>query len=99
MPHTDRSATTTTDHDEIRQWVEQRGGYPAMVAATERNGRPGGILRIDFDDPDGSKDVGLHRISWEEFFNVFDKNDLAFLRVANDDSRFNKFVERESASS
>lgn len=99
MPQSEHSATTTTDHDEIRKWVEQRGGHPAMVAATERNGRSGGMLRIDFDDPDGSEDAGLHRISWEEFFKVFDKNDLAFLRVDNDDSRFNKFVEAESARS
>ena len=99
MAETERSATTTQDHDEIRKWVENRGGYPAMVAATERNDRPGGMLRIDFDDPDGSRDSGLHRISWEEFFKVFDKNDLAFLRVDNDDSRFNKFVEAESARS
>lgn len=99
MSTTDRSATTTTDHNEIRKWVEKRNGHPAMVAATERNDRPGGILRIDFDDPDGSQDVGLHRISWEEFFKVFDKNGLAFLRVENGDSRFNKFVERESAES
>jgi len=99
MAQTERSATTTTDHGEIRRWVQDRKGYPAMVAATERNDRPGGLLRIDFDDPDGSRDVGLHRISWEEFFKVFDDNDLAFLRVDGDDSRFNKFVERESAES
>jgi hypothetical protein len=97
MAETERSATTTTNHDDIRKWVEDRGGYPAMVADTERNGRPGGMLRFDFDDPDGSRDVGLHRISWEEFFKVFDKNDLAFLRVDNDDSRFNKFVQRQDA--
>ncbi len=99
MPESERSATTTRNHDEIRKWVERRGGYPAMVAATERNDRPGGMLRIDFDEPDGSRDTGLHRIGWEEFFKVFDKNDLAFLRVDNDDSRFNKFVEAENASS
>jgi hypothetical protein len=99
MAETDRSATTTKDHDEIRDWVEKRGGHPAMVADTERNGRAGGMLRIDFDDPDGSKDTGLHRISWEEFFKVFDNNDLAFLRVEKGDSRFNKFVEAESANS
>jgi hypothetical protein len=97
MAETDRSATTTTDHDEIRKWVEDRGGHPAMVAATERNGRSGGILRIDFDDPDGSDDPGLHRISWEEFFKVFDDNDLAFLRQDEGESRFNKFVQRQDA--
>ena len=93
------SATTTTSHDEIRKWVEKRGGHPAMVADTERNGREGGVLRIDFDEPGGNDDTGLHRISWEEFFDVFDKNELAFLRQEESDSRFNKFVERESASS
>ena len=91
------SATTTTDHDEIRKWVEQRGGYPAMVADTERNGREGGILRIDFDEPGGNDDSGLHRIGWAEFFEVFDANDLAFLRQEEGDSRFNKFVAKESA--
>jgi hypothetical protein len=99
MPETERSATATTDHDEIRDWVEKRGGHPAMVAATERNDQPGGMLRIDFDDPDGSEDVGLHRISWEEFFKVFDKNDLAFLRVDSGGSRFNKFVQAQDANS
>ena len=91
------SATATTNHDEIRKWVEQRGGHPAMVADTERNGREGGILRIDFDEPGGNDDTGLHRISWEEFFDVFDKNELAFLRQDEGESRFNKFVARENA--
>ena len=59
MAETERNATTTQDHDEIREWVEKRNGYPAMVAATERNDRPGGMLRIDFGDPDGSRDTGL----------------------------------------
>lgn len=97
MAESDSSANSTTDHDEIRRWVDGHGGHPAMVAATERNGQPGGILRIDFDDPDGSDDPGLHRISWEEFFDVFDKNDLAFLRVEGGDSHFNKFVQRQDA--
>ena len=95
MAETESSATKTTDHEEIRKWVEERGGYPAMVAATERNDREGGILRIDFDDPGGNDDPGLHRISWEEFFKVFDDSDLAFLRVEGSDSRFNKFVQRQ----
>ncbi|MNC98959.1 hypothetical protein D3C83_170780 [compost metagenome] len=67
-----------------------------MVSDTENNGREGGILRIDFDDPGGENDVGLHRIKWEEFFEVFDANDLAFLR-SEGDSRFNKFVAKQDA--
>ena len=38
---------TTTDHDEIRRWVEERGGRPARVTDTGSDGDPG-ILRIDF---------------------------------------------------
>ena len=89
------SATPTTDHDEIRSWVEERGGCPATVAATEKNGKQGAILRIDFDDPGGDDDPGLHRIQWDEFFDIFDKNDLAFLR-SDGESRFNKFVSKDS---
>ena len=91
------SAKTTLNHDEIRKWVEQRGGHPAVVAATENNDRPGGLLRIDYDEPGGNDDTRLHRISWEEFFEIFDRNDLAFLHDPEGDSRFSKFVEKESA--
>ena len=88
------SATTTTDHAEIRQWTEERGGRPAIVADTAGNGREGGLLRIDF----GEKDEALEEIGWDRFFEIFDANDLAFLRSGGD-SRFNKFVEAESANS
>ena len=92
------SAKTTTNHDEIREWVEKRGGHPAVVTSTEANGRPGGLLRIDYDEPGGNDDTRLHRISWDEFFKSFDQNDLAFLYDPDGDSRFSKFVEKESAS-
>lgn len=99
MSRTEGSATTTTDHDEIRKWVEKRGGQPAIVKDTADNGRPGAMIRIDFDDPDGSADAGLKRVGWDEFFEIFDKNDLAFLHQDVGDSRFNKFVARETADS
>ncbi len=92
------SARTTTNHDEIRKWVETRGGHPAVVAATENShGRGGGLLRIDYDEPGGNDDDRLHRISWNEFFDIFDKNDLAFLHDPEGESRFSKFVEKESS--
>lgn len=96
---TERSATTTTNHEQIKKWIEQRGGHPAIVKDTENNSRPGGMIRVDFDDADGSKDAGLKRIGWDEFFKIFDDNDLAFLHQDVDHSRFNKFVQRESAQS
>ena len=82
---------TTTDHDEIRQWVEARDGKPAVV----RTSGKGGILRIDFGEPEEE----LEPIGWDEFFTIFDENNLAFLHQDKTSdggtSRFNKFVERE----
>lgn len=93
------SARTTTSHDEIRKWVEKRGGHPAVVAETQDSrGRGGGLLRIDYDEPGGNDDTRLKRIGWDEFFRIFDENDLAFLHDPDGDSRFSKFVERESAN-
>ena len=93
------SAKTTTNHDEIRRWVEERGGHPAVVAATENKGGSDGLLRIDYDEPGGNDDDRLHRITWNEFFDIFDKNGIAFLYDADGESRFSKFVQKESANS
>ncbi|MBD9572781.1 hypothetical protein ACI2KT_28040 [Ensifer adhaerens] len=86
------SSSTTTDHDVIRKWVEQRKGRPAAV----RTKGKGGILRIDF----GEKDEDLEEINWDEFFEIFESSRLAFLHQEKTEggktSRFNKFVERES---
>jgi hypothetical protein len=86
-------ATTTIDHDEIRKWVEARGGKPAKVADTD--GKKGsGILRIDFNEPDES----LQAIDWDEFFEIFEERELAFLHEEETSggkrSYFNKFIDR-----
>lgn len=86
------SAKTTTDHKVIREWAEARGGRPAKIAT----GGTGGILRLDF----GEKDEALEEIGWEEFFEIFDSNKLAFLHQDEKDegiSRFNKFVDRQES--
>jgi nitrogen fixation protein FixH len=89
----DHDAKPTRDHDAVRQWVEKRGGRPATVEGTQ-------ILRIDFDDPDGSKDQKLVPVSWDEFFRVFDERGLGFLYQEHTHdghiSRFNKFVHADS---
>ncbi len=85
------SSLTTTNHDVIRKWVEQRKGRPAAV----RTKGKGGILRIDF----GEKDEDLEEVDWDEFFEIFESSRLAFLHQEKTEdgktSRFNKFVERE----
>jgi hypothetical protein len=53
---------TTTDHEEIRAWVEEHDGTPASVRGTERGGAAG-VLRIDF--PGGAGEDELEHISWE----------------------------------
>jgi hypothetical protein len=88
---TTTSAKTTTDHETIRRWVEERGGYPARVKGTGGNGDPG-LLRIDF--PGYSGEDTLEPISWEEFFAGFEKNSLAFLYSDDRNSRFSKLIER-----
>lgn len=86
-------AKTTTDHDEIRNWAEERGGRPAIV----RTDGEGGILRIDFQEPDEN----LDEISWDEFFEIFEERNLAFLyqeEVSGKQSRFNKLVDRSATA-
>ena len=86
---------TTTDHDEIRRWVEERGGRPARGRGTGSEDDPG-LLRIDY--PGRGDDEALEEISWEDFFEAFEENKLAFLyqeeTKEGSESRFSKFVSR-----
>lgn len=88
------SSSTTTDHQTIRKWVEERRGTPAVIIRTKGEG---GVLRIDF----GEKEEEFEEIDWNEFFEIFDKNRLAFLyqneTADGKTSRFNKFVDRDSS--
>jgi hypothetical protein len=97
MASADSGSKTTTDHNEIRSWVEERGGRPARVKGTE-NKQGAGILRIDY--PGFSGEDTLETITWEEFFQAFEDNNLAFLyqdeTKDGSESRFSKLIERES---
>ncbi|MEV7606883.1 hypothetical protein AB0N65_15735 [Paenarthrobacter sp. NPDC089322] len=86
---------TTTDHDEIRKWVESNKGKPASVKKTGDKDDVG-ILRIDF--PGGAGQDTLEHISWDEWFEKFDESKLAFLyqakKASGEDSTFFKLVNR-----
>ena len=86
---------TTTDHDEIRSWVEEHDGTPARVRGTEE-GEGVGVLRIDF--PGGAGEDQLEHIEWDVWFSTFDDNGLAFLyqerKASGEDSTFFKLVRR-----
>lgn len=89
---------TTTDHQVIKRWVEERGGRPATVEGTGR-GEEAGILRIDF--PGYGGEASLKEISWEDFFEKFEGKKLAFLyqeqTSSGAQSRFCKFISRQRA--
>jgi hypothetical protein len=74
--HAERAGRSlvTTDHQVIRQWAQARGGSPATAGAP-RDGRPS-VLRIDFPGYGGAN---LRRISWNEWFEVFDGRRLNFI--------------------
>jgi hypothetical protein len=90
-------SNTTTDHNEIRKWVTERGGYPARVKGTRNDDGPG-VLRIDY--PGFSGEESLETISWTEFFKGFEQSNLAFLyqdeTKEGEESRFSKLIKRDS---
>jgi hypothetical protein len=86
---------TTTDHDTIRRWVDERNGAPAAVAETGDEDDPG-VLRIDFPGYEGEE--SLVEIGWSEWFEKFEEGELAFLyqeeTADGERSNFNKLVRR-----
>lgn len=72
MPET----RTTTDHEKIRRWAEERGGRPAAVIDPGSTKIAGG-LRIDFPDYDSGEE--LEEITWAEFFDKFEEQNLVFM--------------------
>jgi hypothetical protein len=59
----------TTDHAQIRAWVEERGGTPACVRG-ERE------LRVVF--PGQPADAALELVGWDEWFRLFEERGLCF---------------------
>jgi len=87
-------AKVTTDHRQIKHWVEQRGGHPARVEGTAVNGNSGVIL-LDYGEPTS---LELEEITWDDFFDGFEENELAFLYPDDtDEVRFARLVGRDSA--
>ncbi len=86
---------TTRDHEEIRKWAEARGAVPAEVKGTERGGEAG-IIRFEFPKAPNHNDSKLEEISWEEFFEKFDSNNLEMVfqekTADGQQSNFNKLV-------
>jgi len=85
----------TTDHEEIKLWVESHGGRPAAIRTLDGDL---GVVRIDYslnsDRIAGSVRGDRHRgsltgglddpgtqqpLTWDEFFEQFENRKLAFI--------------------
>lgn len=87
----------TDDPENIRDWIEDHGGKPAVAD----KGDAGDVkLGIKFEDEDS--DEKLKVIPWEDFFNILDEKDLVFAYVQNDGIQLNSekfdFRNREEAN-
>lgn len=84
----------TNDHIEIRRWIEENGGRPAVIRGSEETLTS---LSIKFgDNPE------LEDISWDEFFDAFETGGLSFrysdkVAKGNEDLGFN-FLARDAAN-
>lgn len=64
----------TTNQDEVRTLVEEHGGMPATLKGTSENGEESSdMLHIAF----GPLGPDMEEVSWEEFFERFENENLA----------------------
>jgi hypothetical protein len=96
---TKHTSQTTTDHEEIRRWAEERGAKPSCVRGTGAK-HDVGMLRLDF--PGYTGEDKLQPISWDEWFEKFDERKLALVyqeeTADGEKSNFNKLISRDSES-
>ena len=70
---------TTTDHDVIRQWAEDRHATPATLEGAEHDGHLD-VLRFDFGfGMVEAEEEELREVSWDEWFRAFDEQGLSFV--------------------
>ena len=98
MEESDRSPRDiTTDHETIREWVENRGGTPAHVT-----GETDDTARTLYIVEEGEAMDGLESISWEAFFETFEDEALAFVYqdrdVGETDEWLYDLVDREEVA-
>jgi hypothetical protein len=71
---------TTTDHKIIKDWIIKHKGFPEIIDAPDATGDERGI-RINFPGDEDDKFLDkreLHETTWEDFFQLFEEQLLAF---------------------
>jgi hypothetical protein len=89
----------TRNHRVIKEWAEQRGGKPVKVRGLDVQDDPN-VLRIAFSERIGRE--FLEPISWDDFFDAFDRKGLTFLfqeqTTYGEQSTFFRVVEENKKS-
>jgi len=101
------SAKITTDHSVIRRWAQDRGGRPAAVMSQPGRSHAG-FVHIDFPGHPthavaaeiwASSGASVAPLTWEEFFERFERDGLAFVyqerSSAGTPSRLFRIVNRQ----
>jgi len=71
----DKSKIATVDHDEIKSWAEAREARPTQIRKFEGE-QITDRIRMRFPDDRFPEEEDL---KWEEFFDIFDTNQLEFV--------------------
>lgn len=87
----------TQNHNEIKKCAEEQGGVPAKIKGAGDK-KDEGVLRIHF--PENSNDDDrFEQINWDDLFEKFDGNNLAFLyqdkKADGEASTFDKIVKHQ----
>ena len=87
----------TTEHDEIRHWAQERNGRPVSVKHDPLDPN-GSTIQIDF--LFDKYDDNIQEISWDEFFESFEQEELALVYQTETEggrlSRFGRIVRRSN---
>ncbi|MER9329460.1 hypothetical protein NKJ26_13175 [Mesorhizobium sp. M0152] len=95
-----------TDHDAIRSWVAARAGFPAIVDVSPEAGTQP-MLRLVFDqrayqdqdEPERPINAGGYElVEWDEWFRLFEEQQLALVVAADQPGRredFHELVRRD----
>ncbi|MBD3362861.1 hypothetical protein GF362_04020 [Candidatus Dojkabacteria bacterium] len=76
---------TTQDLKTIEEWAKVRGGIPCKVKGTDD------LIRIRFDP----LEENLEEITWAEFFEILEDQELQFLYDESEENRFYKLIEKD----
>jgi hypothetical protein len=63
----------TIDHEEVREWIEEKGGKPVLIK-DDSGGFKDETLAIAF----GNEMQGAQVLGWTEFFDIFERQTLVF---------------------